>query len=37
MQKSPKLIKQLIELNPSLLQNQQVVELITRYKTGRKK
>src|SRR4029079_7613609 len=32
MEKSPKLIKQLIELNPSLLQNQQVVDLIARYK-----
>jgi tetratricopeptide (TPR) repeat protein len=32
MEKSSKLIKQLIELNPSLLQNQQVVDLISRYK-----
>jgi tetratricopeptide (TPR) repeat protein len=32
MEKSSKLVKQLIELNPSLLQNQQVVDLISRYK-----
>jgi tetratricopeptide (TPR) repeat protein len=32
MEKSSKLIKQFIELNPSLLQNQQVVEVIARFK-----
>ena len=32
MERSSKLIKQLIELNPSLLQNQQVVDVIARYK-----
>jgi tetratricopeptide (TPR) repeat protein len=37
LQKSPKLIKQLIELNPSLLQSQQVVDLISRYKGKRNK
>ena len=35
LQKSPSLIKQFIELNPSLLQHQSVVELITVYKTAR--
>ncbi len=32
LQKDPKLIKQFIELNPSLLQNHQVVEMIAKYK-----
>ena len=32
MGKEPKLIKQFIELNPSLLQNQKVMEIISRYK-----
>lgn len=32
MQKNPKLIKKLIELNPSLLQKQAVVDLIARFK-----
>ena len=32
LQKSPALIKQFIELNPSLLQSQSIVELITLYK-----
>ena len=32
MEKSSKLIKQFIELNPSLLQNQQVVDVIAKYK-----
>ena len=35
LQKSPKLLKQLIELNPSLLQKQQVVDLIARHKKYR--
>ena len=33
MQKSPALIKQFVELNPSLLQHQSIVELIASYKT----
>ena len=33
MQKSPALIKQFVELNPSLLQHQSIVELIAGYKT----
>jgi tetratricopeptide (TPR) repeat protein len=37
LQKSPKLLKQLIELNPSLLQSQQVVDLVSRYKGRRNK
>jgi len=32
MDKNPKLIKKLIELNPSILQNQLVVDVIARYK-----
>ena len=32
MQVNPRLIKKLIEINPSILQHQQVVELISRYK-----
>jgi tetratricopeptide (TPR) repeat protein len=32
MTKNPKLIKKFIELNPSILQNQQVVDVIARYK-----
>lgn len=35
MQKAPKLIRQFIELNPSLLQNQQVVEIIAKYKRNK--
>jgi tetratricopeptide (TPR) repeat protein len=36
MEKSPKLLKKLVELNPSILQNNQVVDLIARYKKGKK-
>lgn len=36
MEKSPKLLKKLVDLNPSILQNSQVVDLIARYKKGRK-
>jgi tetratricopeptide (TPR) repeat protein len=32
MQQNPRLIKKLIELNPSILQNQQVVDVIARFK-----
>jgi tetratricopeptide (TPR) repeat protein len=32
MTANPKLIKKFIELNPSILQHQQVVEIIARYK-----
>jgi tetratricopeptide (TPR) repeat protein len=35
MQQNPKLIKQFIELNPSMLQNQQVVDVVARYKKGK--
>ncbi len=34
--KAPKLVKKLIELNPSILQNSQVVDMLARYKKGRK-
>jgi tetratricopeptide (TPR) repeat protein len=36
MEKAPKLLKKLVELNPSVLQNNQVVDLIARYKKNRK-
>ena len=35
MSLNPKLVKKFIELNPSILQNQQVVEVIARYKKQR--
>ncbi len=35
MQHNPKLVKKLIELNPALLQNQQVVDVIARFKKKR--
>jgi tetratricopeptide (TPR) repeat protein len=35
MIKSPKLLKKFIELNPSLLQNQQVVDLVARFKRNK--
>jgi tetratricopeptide (TPR) repeat protein len=35
MEKAPKLIKKLIELNPKILQHPQVVDLIARYKKSR--
>jgi len=34
--KAPKLLKKFIELNPSILQNSQVVDLLARYKKSRK-
>ncbi len=36
MEKSPKLLKKFIELNPSILQNSQVVDVLARYKKGKK-
>ncbi|MGG9960707.1 tetratricopeptide repeat protein [Ferruginibacter sp. SUN106] len=35
MQRSPKLIKKIIELNPSILQSQQVVDVLARFKKKR--
>ena len=35
MQKNPKLIKKLIELNPAILQSQYVVDIIARFKKRR--
>jgi hypothetical protein len=32
MEKSPKMLKNFIEMNPSILQNQQVVDLLARFK-----
>jgi tetratricopeptide (TPR) repeat protein len=36
MSKSPKLLKKFVEINPSILQNSQVIDIIARYKKGRK-
>lgn len=33
---APKMVKRLIEVNPSVLQNQQVVDLLAKYKKGRR-
>jgi tetratricopeptide (TPR) repeat protein len=35
MSKAPRLLKKLIDLNPSILQHQQVVDLVARYKKSR--
>jgi predicted adenine nucleotide alpha hydrolase (AANH) superfamily ATPase len=37
LEKSPRQVRKLIELNPAVLQNQQVVDTIARYKKSRKK
>lgn len=36
MDKAPKQLKKFIELNPAILQNNQVVDILARYKKGRK-
>ncbi len=36
LSKAPKLVKQFIELNPSILQNDQVVDLLARYRKSKK-
>ena len=36
MEKAPKLLKKFIELNPSILQSNQVVDIVARYKKGKK-
>jgi len=36
MEKAPRSLKKFIELNPSILQNNQVVDLVARYKKGKK-
>ena len=36
MEKAPKLLKKFMELNPTILQNNQVVDIIARYKKGKK-
>lgn len=36
MEKAPRLLKKFVELNPSILQNNQVVDIVARYKKGRK-
>jgi len=35
MEKAPRLLKRFVELNPSILQNQQVVDVIARYKRNK--
>ena len=35
MEKSPKLLKKFIELNPAILQNQQVVDIVARFKRNK--
>jgi tetratricopeptide (TPR) repeat protein len=35
MEKTPKLLKRFVELNPSILQNQQVVDIIAKFKRNR--
>jgi tetratricopeptide (TPR) repeat protein len=36
LQKSPRQLKKFIDLNPAILQNPQVVDIIARYKKGKK-
>jgi tetratricopeptide (TPR) repeat protein len=36
MDKAPKMLKKFIEMNPAILQNNQVVDILARYKKGRK-
>jgi tetratricopeptide (TPR) repeat protein len=36
MEKVPRLLKKFVEINPSILQNNQVVDILARYKKGRK-
>ena len=35
LSKAPKLLKKFIELNPAILQNQQVVDLVAKYKRNK--
>jgi tetratricopeptide (TPR) repeat protein len=35
MSKAPKLLKKLVDLNPSILQNQQVIDIVARYKRNK--
>jgi tetratricopeptide (TPR) repeat protein len=35
MSKAPRMLKKLVDLNPSILQNQQVIDIIARYKKNR--
>jgi tetratricopeptide (TPR) repeat protein len=36
MSRAPKLLKKFVELNPAILQNNQVIDIIARYKKGKK-
>jgi len=35
MEKAPKLLKKFIELNPSILQNRQVVDVVAKFKRNK--
>ena len=35
MEKAPKLLKRFVELNPSILQNQQVVDILAKFKRNK--
>ena len=35
MDKNPKLVKKLVDLNPSILQNQMIVDVIARFKRNK--
>jgi len=36
LHRSPKLVKKFVSINPSILQNQQVVDLLARYRRNKK-
>lgn len=36
MEKAPRLLKKFVEINPSILQNNHVVDIVARYKKGKK-
>jgi hypothetical protein len=35
MEKAPRLLKRFVELNPSILQNQQVVDILAKFKRNK--
>jgi len=35
MEKAPKLLKRFVELNPAILQNQQVVDILAKFKRNK--
>ena len=36
MEKAPKFLKKFMEMNPTILQNNQVVDIVARFKKGKK-